>query len=108
MPRLRRAITFSVAVTLTAQAAHAQSLNLTVSPATWVETQAPAVSAQMHPVAKGAVIGAAVGAGAVGLFGWWYCTKGPGECSAENWRSAIPLYAAIGAGVGAVVGAIRR
>jgi hypothetical protein len=70
------------------------------------------VAAQMHPAAKGALIGAAVGAGAWGAIGVWYCTVGPneaGECSSRNtWLRGIPLFAAVGAGIGALIGAARR
>jgi hypothetical protein len=104
---LLRVIVVHGLVLLTGAAAHAQTLNLAVPPAAWTDAQAPAVSAQMDPIVKGAIIGAAAGAGALGLFGWWYCTRGPGECSAENWKRAVPLCAAIGAGAGVVIGAIR-
>lgn len=64
-------------------------------------------SAAMHPAAKGALIGAAAGAGSLAVFGLWYCTAGPGECSGENWRRAIPVWTAVGAGVGALIGVLR-
>jgi hypothetical protein len=72
----------------------------------------PPVAAQMHPAAKGAIIGGAAGAGAWLAIGAWYCTVGPneaGECSSRNtWLQGIPLFAGIGAAVGALIGAATR
>jgi hypothetical protein len=48
-----------------------------------------------------------VGGGTISIFGWWFCTKGPGECSGENWARVIPLWAGAGAGIGAIIGALR-
>jgi hypothetical protein len=74
--------------------------------------QQPPVAAQMHPAAKGAIIGAAAGAGTWLAIGVWYCTVGPneaGECSSRNtWLQGIPLFAGIGAAVGALIGAANR
>ena len=71
----------------------------------------PAVAAKMHPAAKGAVIGGLAGAGFWGGVGVWYCTVGPnevGECdNAGQWAKGILLWSAIGAGVGALIGALR-
>jgi hypothetical protein len=71
----------------------------------------PAVAAKMHPAAKGAVIGGLAGAGFWGGVGVWYCTVGPnevGECdNAGQWAKGMLLWGAIGAGVGALIGAIR-
>lgn len=75
--------------------------------------QAPLpVASQLHPVAKGALIGAAVGAGTWLGIGLWYCTIGPneaGECSSTNaWLAGIPLFAGAGAAVGVLIGAVKR
>jgi hypothetical protein len=69
------------------------------------------VAATMHPSAKGALIGGAVGAGFWGGVGVWYCTIGPneaGECRhAGQWARGMLLWGAVGAGVGALIGALR-
>jgi len=71
----------------------------------------PAIAAKMHPAAKGAVIGGVAGAGFWGGVGIWYCTVGPnevGECdNAGQWAKGMLLWSAIGAGVGALIGALR-
>jgi hypothetical protein len=71
----------------------------------------PIVAAKMHPSAKGALIGGAVGAGLWGGVGVWYCTVGPneaGECSnTGQWARGMLLWGAVGAGVGALIGALR-
>ena len=71
----------------------------------------PAIAAKMHPAAKGAVIGGIAGAGFWGGVGVWYCTVGPnevGECdNAGQWAKGMLLWSAIGAGVGALIGALR-
>ncbi len=71
----------------------------------------PAIAAKMHPAAKGAVIGGVAGAGFWGGVGIWYCTVGPnevGECdNASQWAKGMLLSSAIGAGVGALIGAFR-
>ena len=71
----------------------------------------PAVAAKMHPAAKGAVIGGIAGAAFWGGVGIWYCTIGPneaGECSnAGQWTRGMLLWGAVGAGVGALIGALR-
>src|SRR5215216_5681235 len=71
----------------------------------------PAVAAKMHPAAKGAVIGGIAGAGFWGGVGVWYCTVGPnevGECrNAGQWARGILFWGAVGAGVGALIGALR-
>lgn len=87
----------------------ASSARLTLMPVS-VPQQQPPVLAALHPAAKGAIIGAAAGAGAVGAIGLWYCTVGPsesGECGSETWGRAIPLWAGIGAGIGMLIGALR-
>jgi hypothetical protein len=71
--------------------------------------QRPA-SAALHPAAKGAVVGAAIGAGAWGGIGLWYCTIGPnevGECGVEQWVPGFLVWGGIGAGIGALIGALR-
>lgn len=71
----------------------------------------PLVAAKMHPAAKGAVIGGLTGAGFWGGVGVWYCTVGPnepGECSnVGQWARGMLLWGAVGAGVGALIGALR-
>lgn len=73
--------------------------------------QRPVVAASLHPAAKGAVIGAAAGAGAWGAIGLWYCTVGPnevGECrNSSMWTRGFLLWGAAGAGIGALIGALR-
>ena len=70
-----------------------------------------APSAAMHPSAKGALIGAGIGAGFWGGVGLVYCTIGPnevGECSnADMWTRGFLLWGAAGAGIGALIGALR-
>jgi hypothetical protein len=69
--------------------------------------QTPPVAAQMHPAAKGAIIGA----GTYGAIGLWYCTIGPhevGECGPREWLGqGILLYGGIGAAIGALIGAMK-
>jgi hypothetical protein len=69
------------------------------------------VAAKMHPSAKGALVGGVVGAGFWGGVGVWYCTIGPneaGECSnTGQWARGMLLWGAVGAGVGALIGALR-
>ena len=71
----------------------------------------PLVAAKMHPSAKGALIGSAVGVGFWAGVGVWYCTIGPneaGECSSTGqWGRGMLLWGAVGAGVGALIGALR-
>jgi len=73
---------------------------------------APPVAAQLHPAAKGEMIGGAVGAGTWLAIGVWYCTIGPneaGECSSRNtWLQGIPVFAGAGAAIGALIGAMKR
>ena len=70
-----------------------------------------AAAASLHPATKGALVGAAAGAGFWGAVGVWYCTVGPnevGECSnAGMWTRGFLMWSAIGAGVGALIGALR-
>ena len=76
-----------------------------------LQRTSPPAATGMHPVAKGALIGGAVGAGTWLAIGVWYCTIGPneaGECSSANtWVGGIPLFAGVGAAVGALIGAAR-
>jgi hypothetical protein len=87
-------------------------LNLTVSPDQLIPPQRSSlpVSAAMHPAAKGAIIGAAAGAGFWGAIGVWYCTIGPheaGECdNGGQWVRGMAVYGAAGAAIGAVIGAV--
>ena len=73
--------------------------------------QTPPVAAQMHPAAKGALIGGAIGAGTFGAIGLWYCTIGPnevGECGPREWLGqGLLLYGGIGAAIGALIGALK-
>ena len=73
--------------------------------------QRPAVAAALHPTAKGAAIGAAVGAGSFAALGLWYCTVGPnevGECSNSGmWTRGLLLWGAAGAGIGALIAVLR-
>jgi len=75
-----------------------------------LQPQQPPASAALHPAAKGALIGGAVGAGAWGGIGLWYCTVGPhevGECGVEQWVPGFLVWGGIGAGIGALIGAMR-
>jgi len=76
-----------------------------------LQQTAPPVAAQLHPAAKGAIIGGAAGAGTWLAIGVWYCTIGPneaGECSSRNtWLEGIPVFAAAGAAIGALIGALK-
>ena len=76
-----------------------------------LQQTAPPVAAQLHPAAKGAIIGGAVGAGTWLAIGVWYCTIGPneaGECSSRNtWRQGTPVFAGAGAAIGALIGAMK-
>ena len=100
------------AVSVTSANAQAPGSPFRIDTTRYVLQQQPPVAAQLHPAAKGAIIGAAAGAGAWGAIGVWYCTVGPneaGECSSRNtWLQGIPLFAAIGAGVGALIVASKR
>ena len=73
--------------------------------------QTPPVAAQMHPAAKGALIGGAIGAGTFGAIGLWYCTIGPhevGECGPREWLGqGLLVYGGIGAAIGALIGALK-
>jgi hypothetical protein len=74
-----------------------------------LQPQQPASSA-LHPAAKGALVGAALGAGAWGGIGLWYCTIGPnevGECGVGQWVPGFLVWGGIGAGIGALIGALR-
>jgi hypothetical protein len=94
-----------------ADARPAARLNLTVPPEQLIPppSQQP-VSAAMHPVAKGALIGGLAGAAFVGAVGLWYCTVGPsevGECESPRWIwKGLAMYGGAGAGIGALIGAM--
>ena len=75
-----------------------------------LQQQSPPASAALHPAAKGALIGGAIGAGAWGGIGLWYCTIGPnevGECGVGQWVPGFLVWGGIGAGIGALIGAMR-
>ena len=96
-----------VGIFTSSAAAQSRPLRLELPPG--VTLQQPTVSAALHPAAKGAIIGAASGAGAFGTLALWYCTIGPnevGECGPHFWTPGVFVYAAIGAGIGALIGAI--
>jgi hypothetical protein len=73
--------------------------------------QTTPVAAQMHPAAKGALIGGAIGAGTFGAIGLWYCTIGPhevGECGPREWLGqGLLVYGGAGAAIGALIGALK-
>jgi len=111
--RLLRHLIIALAIVSVSHPVSAQNrrLNLTVAP----ELLVPAAPQQpggsgMHPVAKGALIGGAVGAAFVGAVGLWYCTIGPnevGECESPRWLwKGLAIYGGAGAGIGALIGAI--
>lgn len=87
-------------------------LRLDVPPALLVPAK-PALSRPspaLHPAARGGLIGAAIGAGAWGGIGLWYCTVGPnevGECGVEQWVPGLLVWGGVGAGIGALIGAMR-
>jgi len=87
-------------------------LNLTVPAAQLIpQGQQPRAAAALHPAAKGAIIGGAIGAGSFGALGLWYCTIGPhevGECGIEQWVPGLLVWGGVGAGVGALIGAIAN
>jgi hypothetical protein len=93
--------------------AHAQASGspFRIDTSKYVLQQAPPVAAQMHPVAKGALIGGAIGAGTFGAIGLWYCTIGPhevGECGPREWLGqGLLVYGGVGAAIGALIGALR-
>jgi hypothetical protein len=107
MSLVRHLIIAVLLLAVAALPAHAQRLKINYD----FSPDRPAVAASIHPVAKGAVIGAAAGAGFWGGVGVWYCTVGPneaGECdNASQWARGMLLWSAIGAGVGALIGALR-
>ena len=105
MTVLRQLIIAVLLLAFAALPAHAQRLKINY------EFPPDRAAARMHPAAKGAVIGGIAGAGFWGGVGVWYCTVGPnevGECdNAGQWARGMLLWSAIGAGVGALVGALR-
>jgi hypothetical protein len=106
MSLLRHLIIGVLLVALGASPARAQRLTIKYDFA----LDRPA-AAKMHPAAKGAVIGGIAGAGFWGGVGVWYCTIGPNEVNecdnAGQWARGMLLWSAIGAGVGALIGALR-
>ena len=76
-----------------------------------LQQAAPPLAAQMHPAAKGALIGGAIGAGTLGAIGLWYCTIGPhevGECGPREWLGqGLLVYGGVGAAIGALIGALK-
>jgi len=107
MSVLRHLIVVLLFFVVTAPPVHAERLKIHYD----FPPDRPAVAARMHPAAKGAVIGGIAGAGFWGGVGVWYCTVGPnevGECdNAARWARGVLLWGAIGAGVGALIGALR-
>lgn len=106
---LRHLIISALLIAITVTSAHAQSGHLKIN---YDFAQQPQrTAAALHPAAKGALIGGAVGAGFWGGVGIWYCTIGPnevGECSnTGQWARGMLLWGAVGAGIGALIGAIR-
>lgn len=123
MDAIRHLIVGILVVTLTIPAASAQTAVANAAPPA---AAAPALridfhalprlqppqtaSAALHPAAKGAIVGGAAGAGAYGALGLWYCTIGPhevGECGVEQWVPGLLVWGAVGAGIGALIGAMR-
>jgi hypothetical protein len=123
MDCLRPFIARALAIALAASVARAQSsaaddaLAAVRTPRLQIDFQSlgrlqrqPPTSAALQPAAKGALIGAAIGAGAWGGIGLWYCTIGPhevGECGVEQWVPGFLVWGSIGAGIGALIGAMR-
>jgi hypothetical protein len=124
MTFLRHLITYTAVFALAVPAAYAQSNDSRWSRFDFsyatnaqesgnaVPTQSAAGTTSLHPAAKGALIGAAVGVASWGAIGLWYCTIGPnevGECSnARMWTQGFAVWGGVGAAVGALIGAIRH
>ena len=114
MSTVRHLICAVLVAAVSVTSAHAQTPEspFRIDTTRYVLQQQPPVAAQLHPTAKGALIGAAAGAGAWGAIGVWYCTIGPheaGECSSSStWLQGIPLFAGVGAALGALIGAVTR
>jgi hypothetical protein len=111
---MRQIVAVLVLLATTAPRAQAQEplpkLRLEMPASMLVRQQQP-VSRALHPAAKGAIIGGAIGAGSFGALGLWYCTIGPnevGECGVEQWTPGLLVWGAIGAGIGALIGAALR
>ena len=113
MSIIRHLIIGALIVTLftPAAAAQAPSSPFRIDLTKFTLQQTPPVAAQMHPVAKGALIGGAIGAGTFGAIGLWYCTIGPhevGECGPREWLGqGLLVYGGVGAAIGALIGALR-
>jgi len=98
----------SAAAPARAQSASTPRLNLSYESVAPQRTAGSA--AALHPAAKGAIIGAAIGAGSWAGIGLWYCTIGPnevGECGISQWTRGLVVWGAVGAGSGLLIGAIR-
>jgi hypothetical protein len=111
---LRHLIVCALLIVLAAPSARAQSNRLRIAYPDVDSAVFPARSsaaASLHPAAKGALVGAAAGAGSWGAVGLWYCTVGPnevGECrNSGMWTRGFLMWSAVGAGIGALIGALR-
>jgi hypothetical protein len=113
MSTIRHLIISAFVATVFTPAAYAQApaSPFRIDPTKFTLQQTPPVAAQMHPAAKGALIGGAIGAGAFGAIGLWYCTIGPhevGECGPREWLGqGLLVYGGAGAAIGALIGALR-
>ena len=113
MRTIRHLILIAVTTGLFVPSAHAQAppSPFRIDPTKFTLQQTRPVAAQMHPAAKGALIGGAIGAGTFGAIGLWYCTIGPhevGECGPREWLGqGLLVYGGVGAAIGALIGALR-
>ena len=113
MDIIRHLILSAVMAAFLAPSVHAQAppSPFRIDPTKFTLQQTAPVAAQMHPAAKGALIGGAIGAGTFGAIGLWYCTIGPhevGECGPREWLGqGLLVYGGIGAAVGALIGALK-
>ena len=108
MTVLRHLIIAVLLLAIVVLPAHAQRLKINYE---FPPDRPTVAAARMHPAAKGALIGGIAGAGFWGGVGVWYCTIGPnevGECdNAGQWARGMLLWGAVGAGIGALIGALR-
>jgi hypothetical protein len=113
MSTIRHLIISALIAVLFVPVAHAQAPGspFRIDTTKYVLQPAPQVAAQMHPAAKGAIIGGAIGVGTFGAIGLWYCTIGPhevGECGPREWLGqGLLVYGGIGAAIGALIGAMK-
>jgi|SRR5688572_12322212 hypothetical protein len=113
MSTVRHLIVSALLAALLIPSAHAQAPSslFRIDTTKFTLQQTSPVAAQMHPAAKGALIGAAAGAGTWGAIGLWYCTIGPhevGECGPREWLGqGLLVYGGVGAAIGALIGALR-